>query len=653
MEGRVGQVGRSAAVLAVLLLALVTLPSVAASDAGAPPLLDLSPEGPDKLRCARLAPFLQVLPDADGSLTVFDVTSDAFTSDWRPFPDEPIGFAERAVWMRFRLRSDLPQARTWMLFPGYWGVAKLHLPATGGFVTSRSGAFVAVEHRSVPEASLAMYLLALPVAAGPQEMTVYLRAENNLALGRATTASPSLHVELHPGFLRSGRGLVFLQACTMGVLLALGLYHLLLWTRVPERAYLTFGLALLGRGLLSAADSRLLLEFVWPSAPVWDYQFRLFEAPLWFVPFYLFLMTFLDTRHSMPRVHRLLQVMLVASFGEPVLVWLRPHPITQLNGVGWLVLLIVPVLVAALALRRRRREAVIFLSANVVMLTYTLAYVLRQNEVGLPLPWWGASVGEVVAAVLFAVAVAESIRRLRRESEQARRDEARASLALKRRELESTLLAGELSQARLQVLRNQLKPHFLFNTLNSISALMHIDVGKALRMLAMLTELLRSVLAEDSPAEVPLADEIAFSRRYLEIEQTRFPKRLSVVWDIAEDAREVQVPHLLLQPLVENAVRHGIAPRTRPGTLWVKAWREHDRLVVEVRDNGVGPGLPSSPGHGMGLANTRARLRTLYGEAAGLEAGAAAGEGFVVRLWLPVQIVQPPAPGHLAAGEVT
>lgn len=650
MPGRVGQVAGPAAVLAVLLLALIAVPPVDASDAEALPVLDLSPEGPDRLRCARLAPFLQVLPDADGSLTIFDVASDAFASDWRPYPTGPIGYAERAVWMRLHVRSDLPQGRTWMLFPGFWGVAKLFVPASGGFVTSRSGAFVSADQRSVPEASLSMYLLALPVAAGPQEMTVYLRAENNLALGPAATASPGLHVELHPGFLRSGRGLVFLQACTMGVLLALGLYHLLLWARVPERAYLTFGLALLGRGLLSAADGRLLLEFVWPSAPEWDYLVRLFQAPLWFVPFYLFLMTFLDTRRSMPRVHRLLQVMLVASFGEPVLVWLRPHPITELNGAGWLVSLIVPVLVAAAALRRRRREAVIFLAANIVMLTYTLAYVLRQNEVGLPLPWWGASVGEVVAAVLFAVAVAESIRRLRRESEQARRDEARASLALKRRELESTLLGGELSHARLQVLRNQLKPHFLFNTLNSISALMHIDVSQAERMLTTLTELLRSVLAESSPAEVPLAEEIAFSRRYLEIEQTRFPKRLSVVWDIAEDAREVQVPHLLLQPLVENAVRHGIVPHGRPGTIWVKAWRESDRLVVEVRDNGVGPGSSSSPGQGVGLANTRARLRTLYGEGAGLETGAGEGEGFVVRLWLPVQIVQPPV-HRLDAGE--
>lgn len=607
------------------------------------PVLDITPEGQGELRCWSLYDAVGLLPDPDGTLTIDDVAAEAMAGRFEPntTDERPLGYREKAVWARLHLRSDWREARTWVLYPGPWGVAEIYTPLGGGFVASRSGAFVPPASRSLPEASLAMYLLALPVPSGPQDLTVYLRLENNLALGRRTAFRPSLHTDLHPGFARPGRGLVFLQAFALGVLLALGLYHLFLWTRLPEPTYLTFGLALLGRGILSAASSRLLLQYVWPSAPAWDYHFRTFEAAIWLVPFYLFLMTFLDTRRRMPRTHVLLQVLMLASFAEPVMVWLRPHPITRLNDLGWLVSLVVPVVVAGMALRRRSREAAVFLAANVVLLAYTIAFVLNQNEVGLPLPWWGGPAGELVSAVLFAVAVAEGIRRLRRESEQAHRDEARAALALKRRELESALLAGELSEARLQVLRNQLKPHFLFNTLNSISALMHLDVAKAERTLALLSELLRSILAEGRPGEVPLEEEVAFSRRYLEIEQTRFPRRLSVVWEVADEARDVLVPHLVLQPLVENAVRHGIAPRSRPGTVWVRAWVEGPSLCLEVRDDGVGPAGGGVQGQGVGLSNTRARLRALYGDAARLEAGAAEGGGFSSRVCLPLRRAEP------------
>lgn len=635
-------VGAVGAVAAVLLLGVQPSTAEPTPSVEEPGVLDLTPEGQHGLRCRGLFGLIELLADPDGRLTIDDVVAERHAGRFirNTTDSHPLGYREKAVWVRLRIHSDLAEKHTWVLFPGWWGVAEIYTPLAGGFVASRSGAFVPPASRSVPEASLAMYLLALPVPAGPQELTVYLRLENNLGLGRQTAIVPSVHTDLHEGFAKPGRGLLFLQASTLGVLLALGLYHVFLWTRVPERTYLTFGLALIGRGILSAASSRLLLEHVWPSAPVFDYYFRHLEAAIWLVPFYLFLMTFLDTRRHMPRTHVALQVLMLAPFAEPVMVWLRPHWVTQLSGLGWLVSLVVPVVVAAASLRRQRREAAIFLAANLVMLTYTFAYVLNQNEVGVSLPWWGASTGELVSAVLFAVAVAASIRRLRREGEQARRDEARAGLALKRRELESALLAGELSEARLQVLRNQLKPHFLFNTLNSISALMHIDLRKAERTLALLSDMLRSVLAEGSPGEVPLEEEIAFSRRYLEIEQTRFPKRLSVVWEVAEEARTAAVPHLVLQPLVENAVRHGIAPRSRPGTVWVRAWKDGDRLCLEVRDDGVGPSGTASRGQGVGLSNTRARLRALHGDAATFEAGGAVGGGFAARICLPFRAVE-------------
>jgi signal transduction histidine kinase len=182
------------------------------------------------------------------------------------------------------------------------------------------------------------------------------------------------------------------------------------------------------------------------------------------------------------------------------------------------------------------------------------------------------------------------------------------------RELRATRLEGQLAQTQLQVLRMQLQPHFLFNTLNAIAALMHRDLRLADRMIARLGELLRATLEDPGAQEVSLRRELAFLTPYLEIEQARLGPRLAVRTDIDPEALDARLPYLLLQPLVENAIRHGIAPQPGPGRLEVRARRRGDRLLLEVRDNG--PGLP--PGgsfvEGIGLSNTRARLRALYGD---------------------------------------
>lgn len=180
------------------------------------------------------------------------------------------------------------------------------------------------------------------------------------------------------------------------------------------------------------------------------------------------------------------------------------------------------------------------------------------------------------------------------------------------RELQASRLATELAQTQLQVLKMQLHPHFLFNTLHAISALIHKDVDLADRMIAMLGELLRSTLDHAGTQEVTLREELEFIKPYLEIEQARLGTRLSVHWDIDAAAMDANVPNLILQPLVENAIRHGIAPRAGPGRLQLVARRQADRVVLQVCDNGRG--LAANYTEGVGLANTRARLQQLYGE---------------------------------------
>jgi hypothetical protein len=203
------------------------------------------------------------------------------------------------------------------------------------------------------------------------------------------------------------------------------------------------------------------------------------------------------------------------------------------------------------------------------------------------------------------------------------------------RELQAGELRVQLVQARLMALRMQLNPHFLFNTLNTISALIHERPDDADRMVVRLSELLRLTVEGGCPQEVPLSRELAFLQRYLAVEQVRFEDRMEVVYEIEPGASQVLVPCLILQPIVENAVRHGIEARESAGQIRVVARRQGDRLHLEVADNG--PGLPAGQPlrEGIGLSNTRARLLHLHGAEQRLGLLPAEGGGLRVVLEMP------------------
>lgn len=202
------------------------------------------------------------------------------------------------------------------------------------------------------------------------------------------------------------------------------------------------------------------------------------------------------------------------------------------------------------------------------------------------------------------------------------------------RQMRAVELEGLLHQSQLEALRSQLNPHFLFNSLHSIAELVHANPKLAEQLIVRLGELLRQVLDSSTRQEMPLTEELDFIRGYVEIEQMRLGERLRVEWDIAPDALQVSVPSLVLQPLVENAIQHGIAATSAPGTLTLRARREGDVLQVEVADSGPGlaPGMPPRA-QGIGLANTRARLQRLYGGRQAFEL--LHGAGLVVRLRIP------------------
>lgn len=192
------------------------------------------------------------------------------------------------------------------------------------------------------------------------------------------------------------------------------------------------------------------------------------------------------------------------------------------------------------------------------------------------------------------------------------------------RERRALLAEARAVESRLLALQMQLNPHFLFNALNAVSGLIHENPRQADAMLCSLCDLLRSVLESGDRREVTLAEELALVERYLDIQRIRFADRLTVKLEIDPATLDAAVPTLLLQPLVENAIIHGIAPHSRPGIVTLRARRQGDRLRLEIADDGPGPQLPvpaknlaASPAvrsGGIGVSNTRNRLAALYGD---------------------------------------
>jgi sensor histidine kinase YesM len=203
--------------------------------------------------------------------------------------------------------------------------------------------------------------------------------------------------------------------------------------------------------------------------------------------------------------------------------------------------------------------------------------------------------------------------------------------------LETSQLETKLAEARLEALKMQLQPHFLFNTLNSISVLMRDDVATANKMLVRLSELLRTALKSENSKTVSLQEELEFLRDYLEIEQMRFQDRLTIDFKIENETLDAKIPNLLLQPLVENAIRHGIAKLSENGKILIKSKRNNGFIELSVSDNGKGLDELTISHNGIGLKNTKERLEKLYGEKQNFEIISSEKEGFTVNLKIPYE----------------
>ena len=203
-------------------------------------------------------------------------------------------------------------------------------------------------------------------------------------------------------------------------------------------------------------------------------------------------------------------------------------------------------------------------------------------------------------------------------------------------ELRASRLEAQLATAQLAALRMQLHPHFLFNALNGVSALIHGDPDAADEMLERLGALLRLSLERGDEQEIPLRDELGFIAQYLELERLQYADRLRVAIDVPDELLDARVPAFILQPLVENALRHGIAPKAEGGTVRIRAEARRAMLEITVLDDGYGP--QATPRKGIGLANVRDRLRARFGDDAALALEARPEGGATARLTLPLRL---------------
>lgn len=220
------------------------------------------------------------------------------------------------------------------------------------------------------------------------------------------------------------------------------------------------------------------------------------------------------------------------------------------------------------------------------------------------------------------------------------------------RQLRASQLEAQLANARLQALKSQLQPHFLFNTLHSISALMLTDVPSADKMMTRLSDLLRMSFEDVGTQVTTLSREIEFVNVYLEIEQIRFEDRLNIIFDIVPETLDAEVPHLLLQPLVENALRHGISRLSSGGEIRIAASHDENTLHLLVRDNG--PGLGDGDAHpseaGLGLKATRERLETIFGDAQTFDVSSPVEGGVEAWVRIPFRLHEVPSIHEIVPG---
>lgn len=621
---------------------------------------------------------IDLLEDPARALRIDDVAaSRAFVRNAGGVPNR--GYSNAAYWVRFTLRNEAPD-RSWLLVldnPNVSLVDVLLADTAGTRLVYQSGTRKPFHQRLVTHPS---FVVPLDLPAG-REATMYLHL-----IFEEPVRIP-LRIWSAEAFFAQDRSVQFVVGAFYGILAIMAVYHLFLFVSIRDRSYLYFVLFVASLGLLQFGGDGLSYAYLWPEAIDWNQQSHGLLNGLTMLLSLLFAGRFLDTGRLVPRLDRwirglavlagLLVLLKLLIFLENATAW--PEAYSRLTvflalaaallvyanrarlPVAWRYdpapFLGVPLVFGGIVLglayfagshvptfdravntvvtlgslvaigvaavwtgRQGFRPAWLFLAGVGGMLLGGLVDVL--THVGLlpyvPVTQWSEETGIVTALGLLSLSLGDRINLLRSRAAEA---EGRAQQAQRR-----------ATEARFEALQAKINPHFLFNILNAIAGLIRLDPVRAERAVEKLARLFRYTLHRSGQGLVPLPDELAMVRAYLELEQIRLDERLAYTIHTEGDLSRVRVPALLIQPLVENSVKYAVAARAAGGRIDVEVRVEADRCRIVVRDDG--PGWSAAPTEsGYGLASIRGRLALTYGTAFELYIHEA--QGVVVEMVLP------------------
>ena len=611
---------------------------------------------------------IEVLEDPARTLWIDGVAgSDAFVPNAGGVPNR--GYSNAAYWVRFRLRDAAP-GRRWLLVLDNPNVSLVELlvdvpGADAARLVYKTGSRRPFGERPVSHTS---FVLPLDLPPGA-DVTAYLHLvfEEPVRIPLRVWAADAFHAQ--------DRRAQFVLGAFYGVLFIMALYHLLLFASIRDRSYLYFALFAVSLGVLRLGSDGLAYAYLWPQAVEWNQQSKGLLNGLTMLLALLFARRFLDTPRSTPRVDLVLRGLAVLSgllvyfklliFLEEAGAWREVHaraaaalavavvlglfagrrrlrwgyhPAPDLwvplaffglafffdlfadaytpafdRSVNTVVSLGALVCIGAAGLRAWRQgfpPAALFVGGMAGFLAGGLVDVF--THVGLlpytPVTRWSMEVGLVAALGLLSLSQGDRINLLRRRAAEA---EQRAQAAGRR-----------AAEARFEALQAKINPHFLFNVLNAVAGLIRLEPVRAERAVEKLSRLFRYTLHRTGRGLVPLPEELEMVRAYLELEKIRLEERLDYAIRAEGDLARVRVPALVVQPLVENSIKHAVAARASGGRIEVDVVVEGGRCRIAVRDDG--PGLSRDPsgdpsavpsGSGYGLVSIRERLALVYGEA--------------------------------------
>ena len=562
-----------------------------------------------------LARHVTVFKDCSGELGLAQIQALARTGAFGHASAKGLsfGYSSCAFWLRLELRDAAPQPREWLIALDNPRVDSFDLYAPPHRVEAlRSGSRVAIADRPIAHRRPAF--ATGPLSGVPR--TLYLRLQTT------DVASFPLRIVEREAFVRADHEEQILFGLYYGILAFAALLHTFVFGYMRDVSYALCVLSILFFGLFAAATTGLDLEYLWPRHPHWNMTAIPLFCGLAVMAVAALSWQFLTLATRAPRMRYLVGGLLVSG-----------GAIVIASVAGWFTLagilgsIVAPIATMGLAFmgfvafwRDCRHAQYIALAATVQVLAVTLNAL--SNFAVLPttfLTVHGNQIGSAFFVVLLSLGLT-----------------ARFSLVEREKVMAERIAADNLrktAEAKLQALQAKINPHFLFNTLNTIAGLIAEAPERAEAVVVKLSKLFRYTLTATEQDQVPLSEELAVVRSYLEIEQARFGNRLRFEIQTRGDIDTVYLPGLTLQPLVENSVKHGLRPKLEGGTVRVSALADAGVCHLSVADDGVGiKATAENPGHG--LASVRERLRLAYG--VGFEMDVRSASGLRVDIRIPI-----------------